>query len=341
MTNIINRGLALAAALGLGTMSIMLAAPAAQAGDGDQTCTTETTGWVLEAPDGRDWVQIDQRTVTDEEAYNETVSEATEAQHYSLKGNSGIGKDEVPVFPADYWQANTTQEPHYAGNGLPASNVNGSDYVEGDEGLHYASAGTSGLRDWFYFQAAHDAVIVHHDAVTHEEYVFQLTTCDANPPGDTEVTAAVRFVDPTCASAEAVVQTLDGDGVRYDVSGMASAGSTVDVTATAKEGYVLVGKSTWTHTFATPVGCDEGGGGEGNPPGDHHGNNPGNDPGDNQGANPSTNLVESGSQPQRAELPHTGAADQMGLGAGALGLLALGSLLLRVSRRPEGVTALG
>jgi len=33
-------------------------------------------------------------------------------QHYSLKGNSGIGKDETPVFPADYWQANTKQEPH-------------------------------------------------------------------------------------------------------------------------------------------------------------------------------------------------------------------------------------
>jgi LPXTG-motif cell wall-anchored protein len=126
---------------------------------------------------------------------------------------------------------------------------------------------------------------------------------------------------------------------------MASAGSTVEVTASAKEGYVLVGKSTWKHTFATPVGCDQGGGGEGNPPGDHQGNNPGNnqgnDPGDNQGTNQSTNPVGSASPAQKAQLPHTGAADQVALGAGALGLLALGSLLLRVSRRPEGVTALG
>jgi pyruvate/2-oxoglutarate dehydrogenase complex dihydrolipoamide acyltransferase (E2) component len=67
-------------------------------------------------------------------------------QHYSLKGNSGIGKDETPVWPADYWQANTKQEPHLAGNGQPATWVG----VEG-VGLHYTSNESSGKRDWFYY----------------------------------------------------------------------------------------------------------------------------------------------------------------------------------------------
>jgi len=63
-------------------------------------------------------------------------------QHYSLKGNSGIGKDETPVFPADYWQANTKQEPH----GDQAAT-----WPNGKPGLHYTSAGSSGKRDWFYY----------------------------------------------------------------------------------------------------------------------------------------------------------------------------------------------
>lgn len=86
--------------------------------------------------------------------HDETVidAEAVAAQHYSLKGNSGIGKDDVPVFPADYWQANAPQEPN--GHYNSAQKPDGSLYVEGDSGLHYTSAGSSGLRDWFYFQAA-------------------------------------------------------------------------------------------------------------------------------------------------------------------------------------------
>ena len=64
-------------------------------------------------------------------------------QHYSLKGSSGIGKDETPVFPADYWQANTKQEPHKSNNVTWIGTVG--------MGLHYTSAGSSGKRDWFYY----------------------------------------------------------------------------------------------------------------------------------------------------------------------------------------------
>ena len=81
-----------------------------------------------------------------------------EGQHYSLKGNSGIEKDEVPVFPADYWQANTTQEPHDNGAGDPVTwlGTPGS-------GLHYASHGSSGKRDWFYYDPPR----------SHDEFLWQ------------------------------------------------------------------------------------------------------------------------------------------------------------------------
>lgn len=167
-------------------VAVLMGGSWAWAGENERPdrCTTETTGWVLESP-GEGWVQIDERTVVDQEAWEEVVviSEAIPAQHYSLKGNSGIGTDEVPVFPADYWQANTHLEPHYQGNGVPTQKPDGSPYVEGDSGLHYASNESSGKRDWFYFQPAVDEVteIIKHDAVTHQEYKFEKTTCVENP----------------------------------------------------------------------------------------------------------------------------------------------------------------
>lgn len=76
-----------------------------------------------------------------------TSATEQECRHYSLKGNSGIGKDEVPVFPADYWQANTSQEPHMNGN--DGKNVTWVSTV--GLGLHYTSHKSEGNRDWFYF----------------------------------------------------------------------------------------------------------------------------------------------------------------------------------------------
>lgn len=72
------------------------------------------------------------------------ASESCQNQHYSLKGNSGLNEDQVPVFPADYWQANTEQEPH--------KNNPNITWVEAEGvGLHYASHNSEGKRDWFYY----------------------------------------------------------------------------------------------------------------------------------------------------------------------------------------------
>lgn len=114
--------------------------------------------------------------------------EAVAGQHYSLKGNSGIGKDETPVFPADYWQANTAQEPHSSDNvtwvGTPG------------QGLHYTSHGSEGLRDWFYFQAPVEGK----PAVTHEEKVIDV---EAKPA--TYKTESVLVKDAVAATSKQVL----------------------------------------------------------------------------------------------------------------------------------------
>lgn len=119
-----------------------------------------TTDWLL-TPTKDGWVKVDERTVTDAD----TTEVVTEAQHYSLKGSSGIGKDDTPLPPsqADYWQANTHQEPHGSDNITWLGSVG--------SGLHYASNGSSGNRDWFFF-APEVTEVVHH---SHQEYKFSLT----------------------------------------------------------------------------------------------------------------------------------------------------------------------
>lgn len=118
-------------------------------------------------------------TIVDAEAYDETVPNGV--QHYSLKGNSGIEKDEVPVFPADYWQANAQLEPHEQGNGEPATWV--------DESLHYTSHGSEGKRDWFYLE--HLTTVVHHDAVTHD-VEHPAVTCEDDPTEEPNPDRPVR-----------------------------------------------------------------------------------------------------------------------------------------------------
>jgi LPXTG-motif cell wall-anchored protein len=217
-----------------GTMAIAALMMGGVANAGEKECTTETTGWVLESP-GPKWVQVDEKTVTDKEAVadsytdwvdsgdpvkteeNEAPAEdtdterwvfvkevagegtVTELRHYSLKGNSGIGKNDVPVFPADYWQANAKKEPHYQGKATPAQKPDGTPYVDGEAGLHYVSHGSAGKRDWFYLEIVEVPnvdylwqkqvrdIIPGSDAVTHQEFKFEKTTCVTveepnNPP---------------------------------------------------------------------------------------------------------------------------------------------------------------
>lgn len=78
------------------------------------------------------------------------------------------------------------------------------------------------------------------------------------PPEDIEVSAAASFTDPTCKRGPsfAVVET---EGVVYDVDGKARPGETVVITASAEEGYDLVGRAVFTHTFGDrPTDCVDG-----------------------------------------------------------------------------------
>lgn len=83
-----------------------------------------------------------------------------------------------------------------------------------------------------------------------------IDACPAAEPGEPgEVSASVSFIDPTC-DLHADVVVVAAEGLDYTLEGIAVGGSTVTVTATAQEGYVLNGQSTWTHTFsATPTDC--------------------------------------------------------------------------------------
>lgn len=130
--------LAFALIVALAIFGISLASNTAAASDGE-ICVPSAA-----------WTEtINHPAVTHEETV--VVSEAVEGQHYSLKGNSGIDKDEVPPTPEvnpDIWQANTAQEPHDNGAGQPVTWLDAP-----GAGLHYASHGSSGKRDWFYYRA--------------------------------------------------------------------------------------------------------------------------------------------------------------------------------------------
>lgn len=145
----------------------------------------ETTGWVLtdQVPPGDGWYLSDTRTVVDEEGY---VIPGTPSQHYSYKGGPIEGTPLPPSEDPDAWQANTEQEPHYAGNATPAQKPDGSPYVDGDSGLHYTSHGNAGLADWFYFDPGTPDEVV--DAVTHTEYMYarDAVKCDTPPRGGPE-----------------------------------------------------------------------------------------------------------------------------------------------------------
>ena len=127
--------------------------------------TTETTDWVLESP-GEGWVQIDQRTVTDVEAHEDVIVEAQPGQHYSWNGgNRGVDDPPTVVPPHADWQANTEQEP--PGHLVSATWLNESLHVTGNSPSNAS---------WFYYVHPVEEVVEHHDAVTHEEFRYELTT---------------------------------------------------------------------------------------------------------------------------------------------------------------------
>lgn len=151
---------------------------------------TETTDWVLASP-GEGWRQVDQRTVVDQEAYDEVVQEAY-VQHYSWTGGRRATDDPPTVVPPhEYWQPNTRSEPHDNGGGNPATWLN--------ESLHY-TANSCGSASWFYLEHV-PAVVVHHDAVTHEEFRFAFdhpaVVCPTEPPTTQPPTTQPPTTPPT------------------------------------------------------------------------------------------------------------------------------------------------
>jgi hypothetical protein len=163
--------------------------------DGEPSLSQDDASWVLESPGG-DWYQVAKRTVVDKAA--------VAAMHYSLKGNSQNGQAEVPVTPSEdptIWQANTKNgEPHYKGKGVPATDDDDTDYVKGESGLHYTSHGSSGLRDWFYFQPAVPEV-------SHTEYQFarDIAPVTCIPTKDDDVVVG-EWVDGTYECDDTTVE---------------------------------------------------------------------------------------------------------------------------------------
>lgn len=81
--------------------------------------------------------------------------------------------------------------------------------------------------------------------------------CPTPDPEPVEVTAGVSFTDPTCENEEASLTLDEKEGVSYDIDGTVGAGETVTVTATAEEGFELVGQTVFEHTFGeVPEDCN-------------------------------------------------------------------------------------
>ena len=172
---------------------------------GEEPCVpsdpwTETTDWILASP-GDGWRQVDQRAVVDREAYDEVVQEAY-VQHYSWRGGRRTHDDPPTVVPPDEnWVANTRSEPHENGGGNPATWL--------DESLHY-TANSDHSASWFYLEHV-AAVVVHHDAVTHEEFMFAFdhpaVVCPTEPPTTEPPTTEPPTTQPPTTQPPEVLPT--------------------------------------------------------------------------------------------------------------------------------------
>lgn len=79
--------------------------------------------------------------------------------------------------------------------------------------------------------------------------------CGPPPPPPIEVTPGVTFQDPTCDVGAAVIPTTT-TGLTYTIEGKVAPGETVTVSASANDGYTIVGGNTWQHTFGlVPDNC--------------------------------------------------------------------------------------
>jgi len=196
-----------AALVTAGTMT----AGAAETGE----CTTETTGWLTSPPAGTGWVQIDSKTVTDEEAYTEVV---TPSQWWNWSPNNTQGpQDYTPNFPSDP-DRGTWQGPHT--NGGPAG-----------EGTFNVSNGSSGNSSWFHRSPAE---VIEHPAETHEEYRYEREVCEPDGPTPVQFSTFGTTTPPTCDSPGSF-QQASVPGVRITVTPTYDGPGTYVVTATLED----------------------------------------------------------------------------------------------------------
>ncbi|HET7513857.1 MAG TPA: hypothetical protein VFJ60_03560 [Gaiella sp.] len=115
--------------------------------------------------------------------------------------------------------------------------------------------GFTGTFPWQFADAHGRSIAIRWAANSHDG---DISECPP-PRGPVEVTPlAPTFQDPTC-EVGAAVNLPTVTGVTYAVTGTVAAGHEVTVRATAAEGYVLVGRDTWTHTFGdVPANCAPG-----------------------------------------------------------------------------------
>lgn len=122
------------------------------------TSVVEITDWRRDLPAGAGWSVNETRVVTDKLAYDEPVSQAVDQWYHWNGGN----------------QATAPAPPPAAGWGTDNGNHNGlmnkSDYAPNK--VFDASKLGAKEASWF-FHGLHDAVIKHHDAVTHAEYRYE------------------------------------------------------------------------------------------------------------------------------------------------------------------------
>jgi hypothetical protein len=208
-----------------------------------QDAWTETTGWVLESP-GAGWYQVDEKTVTDQEA---TEDAWTNQVWHVYAGNNN--SDDAPSLNDSHWQAT---------GGGPQSENHAFENHTPDVPYSVDRANGRGS-DWFLWTAT---FVSGQDLVTHQEFKFALDHPAVDCPGEelVETSASVEPLQPSCEKAGEIGLLLGNeDAVDYSIEGDIAPGSTVSVTASAKAGFELMGDDEWEITFdsSDPSSCEK------------------------------------------------------------------------------------
>jgi LPXTG-motif cell wall-anchored protein len=153
---------------------------------GEKVCNTETTGWVLESP-GPKWVQVDEKTVTDQEAVAAVPGhwDDTDVTFYTWTGGPFV--DAPPVYSDD--TETSLNEGWNATNGDPQGQPHQNREPRVPYNVSNNPNDEPGLGSWFLQSGVWVPEVPAVDAVTHQEYKFEKTTCvntpdEPKPPKD-------------------------------------------------------------------------------------------------------------------------------------------------------------